>query len=402
MASRIGIAALVLAGAGLVSFFALAIPASLVAVAATIWLVRGEVPMRPSFALGEWRELTRDVLPFAAIVLFTLVYFRLALIVLSLVSDANQTGYFGASFRVTEVLISVPQLAVAGAFPIFVRAARDDRERLAYGVGRMFHAMAVAGIGLGIVLALGASFIIEVVAGAEFAPGGGRDANPGRHAVRSLPRRDVQLRAPEPAGASRDAAHHGRRARRERGRRRRAGQRPRRARGGAGDDGGRRDRAWWPAGGCWPARAAGRPLAACGPAHRAGGAPGARRVVRADPDVAKAAIAFVIYALLLVVVRAVPEELVGGSSAAARIGRMSRPLRVGLNLVYLVEGSGGTGTYARELIPALLAVEPATRITAFVGRTAPSDVRAAAVGVGGRLGDVRRRLRLRATVEPAA
>ena len=52
---------------------------------------------------------------------------------------------------------------------------------------------------------------------------------------------------------------------------------------------------------------------------------------------------------------------------------MSRPLRVGLNLVYLVEGSGGAGTYARELIPALLAVEPATRITAFVGRSAPAD-----------------------------
>ena len=56
---------------------------------------------------------------------------------------------------------------------------------------------------------------------------------------------------------------------------------------------------------------------------------------------------------------------------------MSRPLRVGLNLVYLVEGSGGAGTYARELIPALLAVEPGTRITAFVGRSAPADVRLA-------------------------
>jgi glycosyltransferase involved in cell wall biosynthesis len=53
---------------------------------------------------------------------------------------------------------------------------------------------------------------------------------------------------------------------------------------------------------------------------------------------------------------------------------VSRPLRIGLNLVYLVEGSGGTGTYARELIPALLAEEPATRITAFVGRTAPASV----------------------------
>jgi glycosyltransferase involved in cell wall biosynthesis len=50
---------------------------------------------------------------------------------------------------------------------------------------------------------------------------------------------------------------------------------------------------------------------------------------------------------------------------------MTAPLAVGLNLTYLVPESGGTGTYARELIPALLEAEPATRITAFAGRTAP-------------------------------
>ena len=53
---------------------------------------------------------------------------------------------------------------------------------------------------------------------------------------------------------------------------------------------------------------------------------------------------------------------------------MSRPLRIGLNLVYLAEDSGGAGTYARELIPALLEAEPGTRIVAFVGRSAPADI----------------------------
>jgi glycosyltransferase involved in cell wall biosynthesis len=47
------------------------------------------------------------------------------------------------------------------------------------------------------------------------------------------------------------------------------------------------------------------------------------------------------------------------------------PLRVGLNLAYLVEDSGGSGTYARELMPAMLAAEPGLEITAWVGSTAP-------------------------------
>jgi glycosyltransferase involved in cell wall biosynthesis len=46
-------------------------------------------------------------------------------------------------------------------------------------------------------------------------------------------------------------------------------------------------------------------------------------------------------------------------------------MHVGLNLVYLVPGeTGGMETYARELIPALLAEHPELRLTAFINREA--------------------------------
>jgi glycosyltransferase involved in cell wall biosynthesis len=48
-------------------------------------------------------------------------------------------------------------------------------------------------------------------------------------------------------------------------------------------------------------------------------------------------------------------------------------LKVGLNLLYLVRGAGGAGTYARELIPALLQVEPEIELTAFVTHRVPDD-----------------------------
>lgn len=56
---------------------------------------------------------------------------------------------------------------------------------------------------------------------------------------------------------------------------------------------------------------------------------------------------------------------------------MAGPLRIGLNLVYLVRRSGGAGTYARELIPELLRAEPGARITAFVSQELDSDDRRA-------------------------
>jgi len=60
---------------------------------------------------------------------------------------------------------------------------------------------------------------------------------------------------------------------------------------------------------------------------------------------------------------------------AARPGAAAGgPLHVGLNLFYLHDQAGGTGTYARELMRGLLAVEPDTRITGFVTGEVPESM----------------------------
>ena len=131
------ITALVIAGAELLPFFAIPIPAALVALILTALLLRREISTRPSFDRAMWTLLLRDVLPFAASTAVASVYFRLAIVLLSLISTAEPTGYFAAPFRVVEVLVVVPSLLVTAAFPIFARAAWDDHERLGYGVRRV-------------------------------------------------------------------------------------------------------------------------------------------------------------------------------------------------------------------------------------------------------------------------
>jgi O-antigen/teichoic acid export membrane protein len=165
----VGIVVLVLWSAGLLPFLALSIPVGVLVLLLTAWVVRSDVPLTPSFDWAEWRTLVREVLPFAAATVIAAVYFRAAMIVLSVVSTPTETGYFAAPFRVTEVLLLVPNLVVGAAFPIFARAARDDHQRLAYGVERVFQACLVLGGCLMVALALGADFVIDVVAGNEFA-----------------------------------------------------------------------------------------------------------------------------------------------------------------------------------------------------------------------------------------
>jgi O-antigen/teichoic acid export membrane protein len=166
----VGIVTLVLLGAGLLPFLALTVPVGLVVLAVTAWVVRQDVPLRPSFQLIEWRALLVKVLPFAAATVIAAIYFRAAMIVLSLVSTETETGYFAAPFRITEVLLLVPGLVVGAAFPIFARAARDDHRRLSYGVDRVFQACLVLGGCLLVPFLLGSEFVIEVVAGPEFGP----------------------------------------------------------------------------------------------------------------------------------------------------------------------------------------------------------------------------------------
>jgi O-antigen/teichoic acid export membrane protein len=162
------IVALSVAGAGLVALLAAPIPAGIVAVVLTAVLVRSATTVIPAFQRAEWRSVMRDLVPYSIAVALSVLYFRLSAILVSLMSTAEQTGYYGAAFRVLEALTAIPPLLVSSAFPVLARAARDDRARLAYALGRVLESGLILGLWAAIAVALGAPFAIEVIAGGEF------------------------------------------------------------------------------------------------------------------------------------------------------------------------------------------------------------------------------------------
>lgn len=164
------IVTLVLAGAGLLPFLAIAIPAGLASLAVTLAAVRRRDALVPTFRWSAWSGLIREALPYAVTSAVGAIYFRLAIIVMSLVAADVETGYFGASFRIVDVLIVIPQLLVAAAFPIFARAARDDRSRLRYALQRSVEGALILGAWTAVALVAGADLAIRIVAGPDFAP----------------------------------------------------------------------------------------------------------------------------------------------------------------------------------------------------------------------------------------
>jgi len=164
------IAGLVLADAGLSPFLAVQIPAMVPVLAATALVVRRQTPLMPAFDVAAWRRLMRDILPYATAAILAVVYFRLAAVLVWLLSSDEQTGYFGASFRVLDALTLIPPLLVSTAFPVLARAARDDRERLSYAITRLSQAMMILGGWMALCIVVGADFLIAVVAGPDFEP----------------------------------------------------------------------------------------------------------------------------------------------------------------------------------------------------------------------------------------
>jgi O-antigen/teichoic acid export membrane protein len=161
------IAAGVLAGAGLAAFFGAYALSGLVALAVTAGAVRA----RPR--LDGARELLRGVLPFAVAATASVLFFRVALIEMSLIGDAHETGLFAVSFRIVEVLIAVPALAVGTGFPLLAkRASAGDREGVMRAVRKAERAMGALGVTVAAVLAIGAPLIVRIVGGDDFADAG--------------------------------------------------------------------------------------------------------------------------------------------------------------------------------------------------------------------------------------
>lgn len=161
---------LVLAGARLLAFLGISIPVGLILLVTTGLLVRGTRSLVPSFSLRRWRRFAAAMLPYAAAVAASALYFRVSILLVSVLSSATQLGYFSASFRIIEVLTGVPALLASSAFPIFARAARDDHERLGYALGRVHEVAVIVGAWVAVSIAVGAPLAIKIIGGPAFAP----------------------------------------------------------------------------------------------------------------------------------------------------------------------------------------------------------------------------------------
>jgi O-antigen/teichoic acid export membrane protein len=167
------IVALVLFGSGVLALLAVALAVNLVLIPPTAALAKHQISLRPGLRPHHWRALLLVAVSFSLASAVGTIYIFTAQILTSLVASSHQSGLFAASFRIFSVVSAIPGLLVGGALPLLARAARDDRERLAYALHRIFDVSLILGVAAALAALAGAQFAIHVVAGHEYAASAG-------------------------------------------------------------------------------------------------------------------------------------------------------------------------------------------------------------------------------------
>jgi O-antigen/teichoic acid export membrane protein len=134
----------------------------------TAALTRRQISARLSMNPSAWPSLLRATVVFSLAVAVGTLYVYAAQLLTSLVATPHQSGLFAVSFRVFIVAAGLPGLVVGGALPLLSRAARDDRERLEYALGKLFDVSLIGGVGGALVLSAGAGFVVSVIAGPSY------------------------------------------------------------------------------------------------------------------------------------------------------------------------------------------------------------------------------------------
>lgn len=164
------IAALAAAGASLLPFFAVQIVVGLLVLLITPMLVAGWRAMRPRLDRSVWVPMLLEALPVAVAVTLNVVYFRVLMVEMEVLSTGDQTGYFATAFRLMEFLIALPLLVTSVALPVLSVASEEDAGRMRAAVRALCEVSLFAGIALALVIGLAAGPIVDLLGGPGYEP----------------------------------------------------------------------------------------------------------------------------------------------------------------------------------------------------------------------------------------
>ena len=163
------IAVLAVTSAPLLAYFGVQVLVGIVVLVITPFIVRSaRTAMRPRIRGREARRLLRTAGALAIALALNVLYLRFLVVMVSLQTDAHETGLYGTAFRVIELLVGIPPIVVGVAIPVLAVAGGEDLKRFSYAVERMIEVITVGALGLALVVTVLAEPTLRLLGGPAF------------------------------------------------------------------------------------------------------------------------------------------------------------------------------------------------------------------------------------------
>ena len=127
----------------------------------------GRVRLRPSFDVAHMGQLFRSALPLGGAIILGALYWKIDIILLSLLGSQKDVAIYGVAFKFVDILVTLPDYVMITLLPEFARVA-DRRERLNEVMGKALAVVQVAVVPLVVLSLVFADEIVEAVGGAKY------------------------------------------------------------------------------------------------------------------------------------------------------------------------------------------------------------------------------------------
>ena len=126
------------------------------------------VPIVLQFDFKFWKKIFKEALPIAVSIALTAVYFKAAIILLSVMKPADHVGIYGAAYKVLENLIFFPAMFVGVMMPLLSDYAVSNKEKFKFVFQKSFDIIALAAMPVVFGVIASARSIILLIGGSDF------------------------------------------------------------------------------------------------------------------------------------------------------------------------------------------------------------------------------------------
>lgn len=117
-----------------------------------------------------WKQTIRESIPFWLNSVFVLIYFKIDMVMLSMMNGDTAVGWYAASYRLIDALGLIPAVLMSTMYPVFSKLHISSKDFLEFAFKKSFKLLAIIAIPIGIGTTLLAEKIIVLIYGVQYIP----------------------------------------------------------------------------------------------------------------------------------------------------------------------------------------------------------------------------------------